>query len=87
MHEKIEGHGQLENWERPERKIPVSYAFDLTTEILDSEGLAVRRNSMGRIQALTGESIAEGYYRLFGSDGEILKVKNLGLGQWGILAS
>ena len=77
MHEKVEGRGQLEGWERPEKKIPVSYMFDISTEILDSEGLAVRRDSMGKIEALTGESIAEGYYRLFASDGEILKVKTV----------
>ncbi len=87
MHEKVEGRGQLESWERPEKKIPVSYMFDISTEILDSEGLAVRRDSMGKIEALTGESIAEGYYRLFASDGEILKVKNVTLGHWVILAS
>ena len=87
MHENIEGHGQLEDREHPEKRIPVSYTFDITTEILDSEGLAVRKDSIGKIRALTGESIPEGYYWLFASDGEILKVKNVALGPWVILAS
>jgi hypothetical protein len=84
VHERIEGPGHLETWENPGRRAPVSYAFDITTEIIDSQhGLprvATRRHSVGTIVALNGESLSEGYYRLFTSDGEILKVKNVGLG-------
>ena len=90
MHERLEGRGQLENWERPEKKIPVEYVFDVTTDILARPGfppVATRRRSEGRIQTLAGESITKGYYRLFAQDGEILKVQNIGLDHWAILAS
>jgi hypothetical protein len=86
--EKKEGRGQLESWDRPDKKLPVAYAFDITTDIVARPGVprvAARSHSMGKITALTGESIAEGSYQLFASDGEILKVKNVGLGQWVIL--
>lgn len=90
MREIIEGHGQLESWERPEAKLPVSYVFEITTEFFERPGfprVAARKHSIGKIGALTGEILAEGYYRLLASDGEILKVQNVGLGQWVILAS
>lgn len=90
MHETIEGCGQLENWESPEKRIPVSYRFDITTDLVDSPGLprvAARRHSIGKINSLTGEPLTAGYHRLLASDGEILKVKNVGLAHWVILAS
>ena len=88
--EKMEGRGQLETWENPEKRIPVAYTFDITTEILARPGfphVVTRRNSIGKIRGLAGEAIAEGYYRLVASDGEILRIQNVGLGQWVILAS
>lgn len=90
MRERIEGRGQLENWERPEKKIPVSYRFDITTDIVARPGLprvAAHMHSTGKIEALSGQPLAGGHHRLFASDGEILKVENVGLGDWVILAS
>jgi len=88
--ETLEGQGQLESWEHPENRIAVEYRFDITTEILERPGfprVATRRHSSGTVRAITGESLSEGYFRLVGSDGEILKVKNMGLAMWAILAS
>jgi hypothetical protein len=90
MHERLEGRGQLESWERPEKKIPVEYLFDITTDILARPGfpaVATRKHSKGSIHAISGESISQGYHRLFAEDGEILKVQNVGLDYWAILAS
>ncbi len=56
MYEKIEGRGQLESRERPEKKIPVSYAFEITTDILARPGFpraATRKDSIGKIDALS----------------------------------
>jgi hypothetical protein len=90
MQERIRGQGQLEDWDLPTTKRSVSYLFDITTDVLARPGfppVTTRRHSLGRISAVTGDSIREGYYRLYASDGEILKVQNVGLGQWVILAS
>jgi len=89
LHDRIEGQGQLENWERPDKKTPVSYHFDITTEVLERPGfprVVARKHSIGSVRTISGVPIAEGEYRLFAEDSEILKVKNL-FGQWVILAS
>jgi len=90
MNERIQGRGELESWESPGNRSQVDYVFDITTDFLSRPGfprVATRKHSMGKITTLTGEAIASGYYRLFASDGEILKVENLGMGEWVILAS
>lgn len=89
MHEPLEGQGELERWERPGDRFPVEYFFDIVTEVRDRPGFpsaTARSHSSGRVTALSGKPLSEGYYRLFASDGEILKVKNLGFGGWVILA-
>jgi hypothetical protein len=89
MRERIEGRGQLESWERPEKKIPVEYVFDIITDVLARPGfppVATKKHSEGRIHSVAGESITQGYYRLFAEDGEILKVQNVGLDYWSISA-
>jgi cystathionine beta-lyase len=75
--ETIEGEGQLETWDEPERKIPVAYRFEIVT---NESG----RRSAGNICSLVAEPIAHGSYRLIASDGEVLSVKNLGA-SWTIL--
>jgi hypothetical protein len=90
MYETIQGQGQLESWDRPEKKIPVSYRFDITTNILERPGfprVATHRDSRGTVRSLSGESLSQGEYRLFASNGEVLKVQNIGLEEWVILAS
>jgi hypothetical protein len=89
MIDKIQGQGQLETWDQPEKKISVAYRFEITTDVLARPGfprVATRKHSTGNVSTLTGQSIGPGYYRLYASDGEVLKVQNLG-GQWMILAS
>jgi len=91
MLEAIEGRGKLEDWDVPKVQMPVVYRFQIRTEILNRAGfppVAARKHSIGLVQTLSGDCISgEGYYRLFAEDGEILKVQNVGLGQWVILAS
>ena len=89
LNDTIRGEGQLEDWDRPTEKTQVAYEFEITTEISAAAGLSgvtTRRHSTGKIHALDGEFIPQGFYRLYASDGEILKVKNLGA-SWVILAS
>jgi hypothetical protein len=90
LRERIEGLGELETWEHPGDRILVGYGFDIATEVLERTELprvSTHRHSNGIVLALSGQFITEGYYRLFASHGETLKVQNVGLGRWVILAS
>jgi hypothetical protein len=87
LKEKIEGLGELESWEGGDR-FPVKYAFEIKTDVLEWPGfprVATRRRSSGYVQAISGKFITEGCYGLLASDGETLKVENVGLGEWVIL--
>lgn len=89
MHERIEGQGRLETIEPPEKVWQVSYRFDITTNVVRKPGfpaVAGRRDSRGIIESLDGQPIPEGVYQLH-TDDEILRVQNVGLGTWVILAS
>lgn len=89
MRETLEGRGQLEAWVNPVQKHEVDYHFEITTDIVERPGfpkVAARKHAHGTVISTVGKSFAEGEYRLFAQDGEILKVKNLGLA-WTILAS
>jgi hypothetical protein len=89
--DRIEGQGKLENWEHPDKRIPVRYRFDFTAEVIETRGprrVGVRRSGVGVVEALSGEPIPEGDYRLFAeSDNEVLKVQTAGLGEWAVVAS
>jgi hypothetical protein len=90
LHEVLEGRGQLEKWENPDKRYEVTYRFDIHSEIVERPGLprvTSKRHSQGVIISATGERFPEGYYRLHASDGEVLKVQNVNLGIWVILAS
>jgi len=90
MRERLEGQGEIESWDHPQTRLAVTYVFDITSDVVERPGfprVVASRHSTGQVRALKGESIAEGFYQLFASDGEILKIKNLGLGKWVILAS
>jgi hypothetical protein len=89
LEEIIEGVGQLEQWEHAETKHEVRYRFRITTEVIEKPGfpsVAGRQHSQGTVNSTRGETFPEGEYRLYAED-EILKVKNLGMGLWVILAS
>jgi hypothetical protein len=89
MNERIEGQGRLETMEPPEKVWQVSYRFDITTHVMRKPGfppVGTQRDSRGTIQALEEKPIPEGVYQLH-TDDEILRVKNVGLGTWVILAS
>jgi hypothetical protein len=90
MHETLEGQGELENLEHPDKKWAVRYLFDIRTETtVERPGLpswATRKHSTGSVRPLVvGKAFPLGYYRLYTADGEILRVKNLGQA-WAILA-
>jgi hypothetical protein len=90
MEEYLEGDGELERWENPDKKYPVRYQFTIITEIIPSTGIhAVRtkRHGIGRVISLSGEVLVKGEYRLIVEDGEVLKVFNSGLDRWEILIS
>jgi hypothetical protein len=90
LKDKIEGVGELESWEEVGDRFPVEYFFEIITDILERPGfpqVAARRHGSGFVQPLSGKFVTEGYYRLFASDGEILKVENVALGEWVILDS
>ena len=90
MHETLEGQGELEDLEHPDKKWAVRYLFDIRTETtVERPSLpswAIRKHSTGYVRPLVGGAFPLGYYRLYTSDGEILRVKNLGQA-WPILAS
>jgi hypothetical protein len=89
MRDTIEGQGQLENWDHPDKAWAVRYRFDITTEYVERPGLprvAARRRSSGFVRSTNGEVFPDGYYRLHAADGEILKVQSHGEA-WVILAS
>jgi len=90
MEEYLEGDGELECWENPDKKYVVRYQFTIITEIIAKTGIhavGTRRHGIGRVTALSGEFFAEGEYRLIAEDGEVLKVFNSGLDHWEILSS
>jgi hypothetical protein len=90
MHERIEGRGRLETVEPPEKVWQVSYRFDITTNVVRRSGfppVAGHRDSRGTVQSLDGKPIPEGVYRLHAEGDEILRVQNVGLETWVILAS
>jgi len=88
LHERIEGIGELESWENPQERVLVCFSFDITTEILERprfSRIETRRHSLGIVCALSGKTPGSGYYRLIRPKCT-LKVQNLGLDQWVILA-
>ena len=86
MNDRIEGQGRLETIEPPEKVWQVKYRFDTTTNVVRRSGFpAVAGRSTGTIQSLDGKQIPEGEYHLHADDGEIIRVQNLGLGEWTIL--
>lgn len=89
LDERLEGRGTLEAWDNPTTQYRVRYQFDIQTDIVERHGfppVATKRHSQGVIASENGDTFPEGYYRLR-TDTEILKVKNLGMGLWVILAS
>ncbi len=89
MIDVLEGRGRLEGWDNPNGNIEVAYKFQISTSILARSGfprVATRRHAEGVVHGMRNELIQPGYYRLFSSDGEVVKVQNLG-GEWTILGS
>ncbi len=89
MIEQMQGEGELESWDRPGERFPCDYFFNITTNVLERPGfprVTTHISAVGTVHS-TERDIPQGDYRLFASDGEILKVRNLGIGEWTILAS
>ena len=85
----LEGVGQLEKWERPNEQHEVSFHFTNTTNIVERPGfprVAAKSRGEGNVRSTSGEAFPEAAYRLY-AENEILRVRNLGLGTWVILAS
>lgn len=90
MYDSIEGTGQLEKWDHPDGQDEVIYRFDIETdaaEIPREPRIKVDFRGRGTVRSTTGTVFAQGTYRLYCADGEVLKVKNLGIGIWTILSS
>jgi hypothetical protein len=90
MQERVEGQGRLETIAPPEKVSQVSYRFDIVANIVrkpNSSVVAVRSDNTGAVLSLNRKPIPEGGYALHTDDGEIIRVRNLGLGEWAILAS
>ena len=90
MYERKEGQGRLETVEPPEKVWQVSYRFDITTNIVRKPGVqavaAGKSDSTGTVRSLDGKPIPEGEYLLHADDGEIMRVVNLGVDSWSMLA-
>jgi hypothetical protein len=87
MQETLQGEGTLRRFEA---EWNVKYSFAITTAIREKPGFPrtrrVKATVLGSISAIDGKPIPEGYYDLTAQNGEILRVKNTGVGQWTILA-
>ncbi len=90
MLDHLAGTGQLEKWDQPDGQHEVIYRFAIeadTVEIPDPPRVAATLRGQGIIRSTVGTGFPEGFYRLFCADGEILRVKNLGMGIWTIVPS
>ena len=87
MIETLEGNGTLRR-QSPPAQWAVKYSFQITTRIVTRAGFPPamgKSHSSGTVDALNGEAIPQGEYQLEASDGEFLRVTNLGV-TWAILA-
>lgn len=90
MLDHLEGTGQLEKWDQPDGKDEVIYRFVLEADIIEipeHPRVAATLRGQGTVSSTVGTGFAEGFYRLLCADGEILKVKNLGMNIWTIVSS
>jgi hypothetical protein len=90
MLEVIEGQGRLKTTSPPESVWDVRYRFEITSDVVRKPGfptVTAKRDSTGWVRSLDGRAIPEGTYELQAQDGEILRVENASLGEWGIVAS
>ena len=88
LHERIEGIGELESWETPQERVLVCFSFDRTIELPEHPTFspaATKQHSIGMVCVLSGKTPDNGYYRLIAHK-ETLKVRNMGLDQWVVLA-
>ena len=86
MEERLTGKGVLTNGNQ---KWNVDYDFVITTELITRHGfppVSGHSTSIGSVTAAGGARLPDGYYQLATQDGESIRVKNNGLGQWTILA-
>jgi len=88
VHELREGKGRLKTIEPPQREFDVRFRFNIYTEITipGSHGVGARFRSDGTVESIDGRDIPVGTYQLEADDGEILRVKNVGLNGWVIVA-
>ncbi len=90
MLEHFEGTGQLEKWDQPDSQDEVIYRFVLEADIIETPEeprVAATLRGQGTVSSTVGTGFPEGFYRLFCADGEILRVKNLGMNIWTIVSS
>jgi hypothetical protein len=90
MQETMEGQGRLETIAPPEKVWQVSYRFDITMNMVRNPGFSAgagRSDNLGAVLSFDGKPIPEGEYTLHTDDGEIVRLRNLGLDEWAILAS
>ena len=88
MIEVLDGTGILHTLVSPPAEWRVRYHFDIRTEIIQRPGFpAVRGHSEGRgtVTNIDGSLIPQGTFELTAEDGEILRVKNLGI-VWAIIS-
>jgi hypothetical protein len=89
MLEHKSGIGRLVSRQGDGREWKVKFDFAIYTRIIERPGfprVAAKSNSNGKLYALSGEALPEGEYDLYCDDGEIMRVCNLGLGEWAMLA-
>ncbi|HLY40461.1 MAG TPA: hypothetical protein VKR52_04565 [Terracidiphilus sp.] len=89
MQEELKGRGVLRTGHPGAIEWQVTYHFVISTVLLEKGGfppVAVSSHSLGSVSELNGKDIPIGHYQLVAEGGEILRVKNLGLGKWTILA-
>jgi hypothetical protein len=88
MIEVLNGTGILRTLVPPPTEWHVRYNFDIRTDIIQRPGFpSVHGHSEGRgtVADIDGELIPQGTFELTAEDGEILRVKNLGI-VWAIIS-
>ena len=87
MQDEMYGRGILHRLEDPPAQWPVTYRFSISLNVARTPGIrsSGTQSASGRVSALNGVAIPEGYFQLTSELGEILRVKNLGIGHWTML--
>jgi hypothetical protein len=88
--QRTEGNGKLRGIRTPMTEFDVLYEFTIVEHVIRRPGFPPapgHTDTGGTVRSINGQFIPEGIYQLETEDGQSLRVTNLGLGEWRVLAS